>query len=53
MKRIALIVIRDKPEAGEVARDLIAWIRARGHEALYLPELEDQYGIAGGCARRT
>ncbi|MBZ0274176.1 NAD(+)/NADH kinase [bacterium] len=48
MKRIAIFVIRDRPEAGAAARELIGWLRAEGLTPLYHEELETHYGIPGG-----
>jgi NAD+ kinase len=36
MKRVAMLLKRDKPEAIEIARQLAEWLRAQGHETFIL-----------------
>lgn len=49
MSRVGIIVVRDRPEAGVAALELITWLRDRGLTPLYLEELE-RYGIPGGLS---
>src|SRR5215475_12492334 len=36
MSRVGLLLKRAKPEAVEIANEVTAWLRARGHEAVML-----------------
>lgn len=53
MRFIGITVVRNKPAAGEAARDLIDWLRSREIVPLYLTDLEEQYGIGGGVPERV
>jgi len=53
IRHLGIFVIRDHPEAGRVAAELIEWAKRHDLVPVFLDELKDQYGIEGGVPPET
>lgn len=51
MKRIGIIAKTDKPQAVDVSRELISWLKSKDREPVIDETLGRLLGIPGGCSR--